>query len=160
MRPTGGRDLRKETHEMNTTHNPKKKLVATALGAAAAAAAVVFVGAGTAQGADVYVSPNDTIGINPSFNAVVTVTENTNGAPGQYGQCNYTSNPVAGAAQILAAPPINVPFQLNQNQTVSLTITNDGPYPAFVTGTIWHSHIHCTDPNQNQGDPYDGNVFF
>jgi hypothetical protein len=144
-----------------TTHN-RIKLIITALGAAVAVAtpALLFAGAGSAQAADVSAVPYVSVGNPTGFGAQVTVTDNTNGQNGQWGNCTYTSWPTAGPAKLAGAPKYTYNFWLPNGGTQTWNINNDGLFPAFASGSTWHSHIFCTDPSGYSGAPYDGNMVF
>jgi hypothetical protein len=157
--PTGAATTDKE-NIMNTKPN-RKKLVTSALGAAAAAVAVpavLFAGTGTAEAADVNWAPGVSIGIPTNASVEVTVTDNTNGAPGQWGSCLYTSTPELGVAavatKLTGVPPLTHPFVLPKGHSAYFTIGNDGELPAIMTGSLWHVHIECTSLGQT-GTAYD-----
>jgi len=130
---------------MNTTRS-RKKLITSALGAAAAAAAVptmLFVGAGTALAGPPGVSVNtapDALGVD------VTITAASFFATSDYGWCTYQAFPVGTA--LLPTPP--TPFRLEAgtpNNPQSATLF----FPGIETGTRWQVAVDC--PAQGGDQP-------
>jgi hypothetical protein len=124
---------------MNTKHN-RKRLVTSALGAAAAAVAVpavLFAGAGTAQAdTQVTILPGVSVGIPTTTTMNVAVTDKT-GYNGEYGNCLYHAVPVAGTGKRLNFPPADHQFNLPKFGTATFS------FDVLPTGTIWEVKVNC-----------------
>jgi hypothetical protein len=107
-----------------------KKMLATALGAAAAPA-LLFAGAGTAQALTWVNTNTDALG--------VTIHVFSWGGPASSGTCFYTAVPSAVPAGVIPPLPVyGMPFQLQENGT------HDIWFPGIQTGTTWDVSIDCT----------------
>jgi hypothetical protein len=118
---------------MNTNHNLKKKLVTSALGAAAAAVAapaVLFAGAGIAQAQNPLPPPAYT---NDLFGPVAWIFDPYNG-PGQVEWCTYHSN-LSGQPGVL---PFDAPVSVDGN-----TVASQLQIPGIQTGTQWDVTVTC-----------------
>jgi hypothetical protein len=140
-----GPAITEKEHIMSTTRN-RKKLITSALGAAAAAVAVptmLFVGAGTAHAANPGVRVNtapDALGVD------VTITAAVPFATSDYGWCTYQAFPVGSA--LLPTPP--TPFRLEAGtpgNPQSATLF----FPGIETGTNWQVAVDC--PTQGGDQP-------
>jgi|SRR5271166_3401995 len=113
---------------MNTTHNRKKKLVISALGAAAAAVAapaVLFAGAGTAA-ATPQVNPFPDIGLG---GATIHVRD----VGGQDAWCGYHAVQFGGGGVY-----DSLPFFLGKDAAADVVI-----WPAIPTGHQWTATVDC-----------------
>jgi hypothetical protein len=123
---------------MNHTHN-RKKLVASALGAAAAVAtpALLLFGAGTAHATQpTEVDFSGTAG--PGNDLVVTVVNNTTT---DFGQCTYQSTPQWPS---LLPPYTSNTFSVPANTSQQVDIGNYFGQGAIRTGTTWTIALNCT----------------
>jgi hypothetical protein len=113
---------------MNTTHNLKKKLVVSAIGAGAAVAApaVLFLGAGSAQA-----NPNVWYD-NNLFGTVANIADPVNPA-GATELCEYHSNGIAPTPPI----PFDAPVELDGATPSQIQI------PGIQTGSHWFVRVSC-----------------
>ena len=123
---------------MNTAHNLKRKLIASAFGAAvagAAAPALLILGAATAHADDVTYDPSSSSGLNAH------VQDTT----GRDSLCTYSAIPNRTSLLPLPLPPfVSPPFWLPANATVSVFM----PAP-IAPGVTWSINVMCVG-NQSQ----------
>ena len=115
---------------MNTTNNRKKSVLA-GVGAAVAGAAVpalLFAGAGTAQGATKVQTTTDALGVS------VEITSTGNWGSQSSGWCFYTATPNPPGAGV---PVYKLPFYLQPGGTHKLW------FPGIQTGTKWNITVEC-----------------
>lgn len=124
---------------MNHTPNTKKKLVSTALAAAAAAMmapVALLAGAGTANAAQTEVD------FAPWAPGTGNLTANINNNGGyDFGQCQYVST---AELPSLLPPYTSDWFPLGPNSSQSLSIGNYLGPDAIPTGTTWHISVNCS----------------
>jgi hypothetical protein len=111
---------------MSTTHY-RKKLISSALGAAAVPA-LLFLGTGTAHAANVSVVA--------TANPLGVTMEVRNGGGTDLGLCTYTATPTSGPLSGLL-PYASLPFRLDTHGRFSWFI------PGVPTGTDWTPAVSC-----------------
>ena len=135
---------------MSTIHNAKKKLVVSAVGAAAVAAtlpALLFLGAGTAQAKCVF-NPQGgqncfAVAWDPWVPFVGLTAHITNLSPDDFPQCTYASTPDPNQPQQGLPTYTSPSFHLPPEGTYNLLISSDDFLPVVPTGTNWNITVDC-----------------